>query len=113
MPQDYKVYLEDILVAIDKIATYTEGLTFEEFRNNTLRFDAVLYNLEIVGEAVKHVPVEIRKRKPEIDWRKIAGLRDIIAHQYFGVSKEIIWDVVENHLPFLKVGIADILDKEE
>lgn len=113
MPRDYKVYLADILTAIDKIAIYTEGLAFEEFRNNSLKFDAVLYNLQIIGEAVKHLPEHIQAENAELDWRRIAGLRDIIAHQYFGISDEIIWDVVENHLPTLRVNIARILDKDE
>jgi len=109
MPRDYKLYLEDILDAIQKIEEYVQGLTFQEFRESSLRVDAVLYNLEIIGEAVKHIPESIRVEHPYIEWRKIAGLRDIIAHEYFGISLGIIWDVLENKLPDLRVQIASML----
>ena len=109
MPRDYKLYLEDILDAIQKIEEYVQGLTYREFRESSLRVDAVLYNLEIIGEAVKHIPESIRAKHPYIEWRKIAGLRDIIAHEYFEISLGIIWDVLENKLPDLRVQIASML----
>lgn len=113
MPRDHRLYLEDILDAIQKIEEYVQGLTFQEFRESSLRVDAVLYNLEIIGEAVKHVPESVREEHPSVEWRKIAGLRDIIAHEYVGVSLPIIWDVLENKLPDLRVQIAAMLEEEE
>ena len=109
MPRDYKLYLEDILDAIQKIEEYVQGLTYREFRESSLQVDAVLYNLEIIGEAVKHIPESTRAEHPYVEWRKIAGLRDIIAHEYFGISLEIIWDVLQNKLPDLRVQIASML----
>jgi uncharacterized protein with HEPN domain len=113
MPRDYKLYLEDMLDAIKKIEEYVQGFTFQEFCESDLQVDAVLYNLEIVGEAVKHIPESVTAKHPSVEWRKIAGLRDIIAHEYFGISLEIIWDVLENKLPDLRVQIATLLEEEQ
>lgn len=72
--------------------------------------DAVVRNLEIIGEAVKKLPVEVRAEYTDIPWRKIAGLRDILIHEYFGININIIWDVVENKLSLLKKVMLDLMD---
>jgi uncharacterized protein with HEPN domain len=109
MPRDYEVYLEDIRDAIDKVKRYTEGLSLEAFESDEKTIDAVVRNLEIVGEAVKMIPDTIRLAHPDIEWKKIAGLRDILAHQYFGIDIEIIWDILQNKLPALEKEIRKIL----
>ena len=81
----------------------------EAFENDDKTVDAVVRNLEIIGEAVKMIPESIRLAHPNIEWKKIAGLRDILAHQYFGVDIEIIWDILENKLPALEEEINEIL----
>ena len=86
MPRDYEVYLEDIRDAIGKVKRYTTGLTREAFETDDKTVDAVVRNLQIIGEAVKMIPESIRLAHPNIEWKKIAGLRDILAHQYFGVT---------------------------
>src|SRR5262245_45363032 len=86
MPRDFEVYLEDIRQAIGKIRRYTEGLTRDAFEQDDKTLDAVIRNLEIIGEAAKIVPDSVRASYPAIEWRKIAGLRDILAHQYFEVD---------------------------
>ena len=108
MPREYKVYLRDILEAIGRIERYTENMNFEDFSNNELIQDGVI-SLEIIGEAVKYLPDDIKKDYPEVEWRKIAGLRDILIHAYFGVDLEIIWDIVKNKVPELKEMVKKIL----
>jgi len=109
MPREYKAYLRDILEAIDKIERYTKNISFEDFSDNELIQDGVIRNLEIIGEAVKNLPDDIKKDYPEVDWRKIAGLRDILIHAYFGVDLEVIWDIVKNKVPELKEMVKKIL----
>ncbi len=111
MPRDYKVYLEDILEAIGKISRYTVGLSQEAFSKDERTLDAVVRNLEVIGEAIKKVPGKIRSKHPEVEWKKIAGLRDILIHEYFGIDVAIIWDIVQNKLPVLEKQINQILSE--
>ena len=110
MPRDFRVYFEDILSAIRKVKSYTSGLSLQDFLQDDKTFDAVVRNLEVIGEAAKHLPEEARKRTPDIDWKKIAGLRDILIHEYFGIDGEIVWDVVQHKLPTLETAVNHILD---
>ena len=109
MPRDYKVYLEDIIEAIRKIHFFITDLSLQTFSSDIKTFDAVIRNLEIIGEATKRVPEEIRLRYPDVEWKRIAGLRDILAHEYFGVDPEIIWDIIQNKLPVLEKQIMQML----
>jgi uncharacterized protein with HEPN domain len=111
MPRNYQVYFEDILNAITNIEKYTEGLSFKEFSVNSLVRDAVIRNLEVIGEAVKDLPEEVRRKIPGVNWRRIAGLRDILIHRYFEVDVEIMWDVIRSELPVLKSSISASLTK--
>jgi uncharacterized protein with HEPN domain len=105
MPRDYQLYLQDILDASHKIEDYTAGYGLESFKADSKTFDAVLRNLEIIGEAAKRIPEDVRRRLTEIDWKRIAGLRDILAHAYFSVDPEIIWDIIKSEMPALRAGV--------
>lgn len=109
MSRDESLYLADIIECCEKVLRYTKGMTYKDFVYDEVHFDAVLRNLEIIGEAVKHIPEAIRQKYPQVKWRKIAGFRDVVAHNYFGVSDEIVWDVVENIIPDLLEQVREIL----
>lgn len=111
MPRDYRVSLEDMLVSLARIRTLTSGMSYDEFTEDLTRQEAVIRNLEIIGEASKSVPHEIRSSYPEIDWVRIAGLRDVLIHQYFGIDLEIIWDIVQTKLPNLDTQINKIISE--
>ncbi|MGA1410089.1 MAG: DUF86 domain-containing protein [Prochlorotrichaceae cyanobacterium] len=108
MSRNLVLYLDDIISSIDKIQRYTVNMSQADFIIDDRTFDAVIRNLEIIGEAVKQIPNDIRDRYPQIDWRKIAGLRDILAHAYFAVDDEIIWDIIKNKLDDLRQCIIEI-----
>ncbi|MGV0024047.1 HepT-like ribonuclease domain-containing protein [Phormidesmis priestleyi] len=112
MSRSIRLYLRDIIQSCSKISRYTQDLTIEAFVADERTYDAVLLNLQIVGEAVKQIPQEFRDYYPETEWRKISGLRDILAHAYFQINIEIVWDVVQNKLTPLQAQIREILEAE-
>ena len=111
MSRDAKMYLQDIAESCEKVLRFTKGFTQSELTRDEKTYDAVIRNLEIIGEAVKHVPDEIRQQLPGIEWRKAAGLRDMLAHAYFGIDDDILWDVVQNKVPQLAKVIRAFLNK--
>jgi len=87
----YKLYISDMLDAIDRIEDYISGLDYDDFIQNNMVRDAVLRNLEVIGEAAKNIPDELKEEYSDIPWRRIVGLRNIVIHEYFGVDLENIW----------------------
>lgn len=108
--KDESVYLKHILDAIEKIESYTTGGR-KTFFQNTMVQDAVIRNLEIIGEAVRNLSLEFRRRHPEVPWRSITALRNVLIHEYFGVELEIVWRVVKRRLPSLKRYVEMLLAK--
>ena len=109
MQRDPLVYLDDIVAACRKIERYTAGLTFEQFQRDEKTIDAVVLNFEIIGEAVKNVPADLRGRMPEIEWKRAAGMRDVLVHGYFSVNHRLVWDAAMQNVPPLAARVAFFL----
>lgn len=102
MSRDERLYIEDILESCAKIQRYSAGLTHQEFLEDEKAYDAVIRNLEIIGEAAKNVTDKLRSRLPTVQWRRMAGMRDILTHAYFGIDDNIVWEVVDTEIPVLE-----------
>ena len=102
MPRDYKQQLDDILQAITFIREYVKDMEYKAFEADRKTQDAVVRNLEIIGEAARTIPDEVRDKAAEIEWYKIIALRNILIHEYFGVNLKIVWDVIQNKLDALE-----------
>jgi len=102
MPRRRESYVEDILKSIDRIETYVKNMGFDDFSSDQKTIDAVVNNLENIGEAVKNLPESFKQQKQELNWDEIAGFRDVLVHQYFRADEEIVWDIIKNELPELK-----------
>ncbi|MGC8880083.1 MAG: DUF86 domain-containing protein [Anaerolineae bacterium] len=104
-------FLSDILEAIRRIKAYTAGMAYEAFLQDTKTQDAVVRNLEIIGEAVKNPPEEIREKHEAVPWRGMAGIRDRLIHHYFGVSLDVVWEIVTAELDAVGSHVEQILAK--
>jgi uncharacterized protein with HEPN domain len=110
MEKENSVRLRHILEAIERIEKYLQGFDEEKFKTDFLYQDAVLRQLEIIGEASKNLSSDLRENNPHIEWRKMAGTRDRLAHGYFSVDTEIVWRITQDFLPTLKIDIKKILE---
>lgn len=111
MEKDPRIYLEHILESIEQIEDYTHDLLEVEFMDSKEIQDAVFRRLEVIGEAVKNIPDDFRNSHSEVPWRKIAGMRDNLIHEYFDVDLPLVWDTVKTSIPKLKEQIVSLLEK--
>jgi uncharacterized protein with HEPN domain len=102
MRREPGLYLGDIMESIDAIAAYIEGADRKEFLSNGMMMDAVQKRLEVMGEAVKGLDASLKRRHPEVPWQRIAGMRDVLSHGYFGVDMNRVWEVAVRDLPVLR-----------
>ena len=109
MSRDVRVYLLDILERCERITVYIEGLDQPKWSTDLRTQDAVLRNLEVIGEAVKRLPMDLRERTPEVPWQDIARLRDVLIHEYEGVDFAIVWDIAANEVPTLHRAVSELL----
>jgi len=111
--RDYILFIEDIVACIEKIERYTINFSFEDFCINDMVVDAVIRNFEIIGEAVKRIPDEIKKKYANVEWKEAAGFRDVSIHDYFGIDLEAVWDTIRNNIPSFKKRIVKVLEFEK
>lgn len=110
MKRDPGDYLADILAALDETAEFTAGMSFEEFAQDRKTVNAVVRSLEVLGEAAKRIPDDLRAQAPSVPWKYMAAMRDKLIHAYFGVDLRIVWAVVKTELPPLRPEIKRLLD---
>lgn len=111
--RDYGDFVQDILDSINDIGDFIEGVDFEEFIRDKKTIYSVVRAIEIIGEATKNVPEQIKKKYPEVPWKKMAGMRDRLVHEYFGVDLEILWETAKEDVPKLKTPVSKLLEDME
>ncbi len=111
--RDYKLYLRDILEAINRIENSMKGVTRGMFEKDVDIQDLSLRRLEVIGEAVTNIQSRVKEKYPKVEWKEIAGFRIVVAHTYFKINWDIVWDIIKNELPKLKEDIQEILEKEK
>ena len=107
--RNYTMYLQDLLLAMTRIAEYLDGYDFDQFKKDYKTVDAVIRNFEIIGEASRKLPDHIKENNPDLPWDEMYLLRNKVSHEYFGIDYEILWDVCINHLPENRKQIQSIL----
>lgn len=108
----YRLFLEDMLLSMNRVAEYINGLSFIEFKHDYKTVDAVIRNFEIIEEASNSMPIEVKNKYSKVPWEEMYLMRNKISHEYFGIDYEILWDVASNYLPENKLQIEEILQKE-
>ena len=107
--REAKLLLEDIWEAIGKIEDYTQAMSFEQFIKDSKTVDAVIRNFEIIGEATIQLPEEFRLKHSNIDWHRLKGFRNRLVHDYFGVDYKIVWDIIQENLPYFRAQIEKLI----
>lgn len=110
--RDPVLYLEDIVLSMERIQEYISGLDFEQFKSDNKTADAVIRNFEVIGEASKNLPNNIKIKYPNVPWHEMYLLRNRISHEYFGVDFEVVWHIITVHLPKNYIDVREILKLE-
>lgn len=110
-PRDHSVYLTDILNSIASIERYTADMAPTQFMSDTKTQDAVVRNLEVIGEAVKRIPEDVRNTAPSLAWHPAAAMRDFLIHEYPAIDAEAVWNTIVHDLPPFKKGVQEMLEK--
>ncbi len=111
--RDWRLRIQDIFEAVESIRRYVDGMDFAAFANDQRTIDAVLRNLTIIGEAATHVPDDIVQAHPEIPWAEMRAVRNIVVHEYFGVSNRILWDTSQVNLPTVVEPLRKLIELDE
>ena len=105
----WRLLVEDILECIERIEQYVAGLQLDAFKASQITVDATVRNLEVIGEASRNIPEDVKEAHPGMEWEKIVGLRNRVIHEYFGVDLDIIWRIINDELPALKAKMQELL----
>jgi uncharacterized protein with HEPN domain len=109
MPRDWKMRIQDMLDAIAKIQSYTAGMDYSTFQADEKTVDAVVRNFQIMGEAARYIPADIEARWPQLPWADMRDMRNVVIHEYFGVSRAILWQTIVDNLPPLPAVLQQVL----
>ena len=112
MKRDVRLYLDDILESINLINQYLEGVTEEQFHISTEKQDSIVRRIEIIGEATKIIPIEFKEKNPNIPWQKMAGMTNVLIHEYFGINWVTVWKTATEFIPPLKKEIQSLITSE-
>jgi uncharacterized protein with HEPN domain len=112
MSRDWRLYLDDMITSCEKVLRFTAGLGRKDFFADDKTHDAVVRNVQIIGDAAKHIPTDVRQQMTDVEWKKIAGMRDLLVHAYFGVDPDILWMAIETKIPELLSALRAFRDKE-